>query len=122
MNNQSTECCNICSSMNGGNNMMCPLCDDNGQNDMETTPMPETQKEMLKKIQEVSFALTDLNLYLDTHPECTQGLELFEKLAGTLKSLKSDYNGKYGPLYARDSDNPTFFEWVKDGYKWPWEL
>lgn len=103
-------------------NMNCPLCSDNSENDMEPTPIPETQNELLTKIQEVGFALTDLNLYLDTHPECTQGLELFKKLAATLKSLKSDYTAKYGPLYARDSDNPAFFQWVKDGYKWPWEL
>ena len=91
------------------------------RNDMETTPEYDTKCEMMKKIQEMSFAIVDLNLFLDTHPDCEQALELFKKLAASLKSLKADYQMKYGPIYATESSNQTPFSWVNDDIKWPWE-
>lgn len=88
---------------------------------METMPEYDGKCEMMKKIQEMSFAIVDLNLFLDTHPDCEQALELFKKLAASLKSLRSDYQSKYGPLYATESSDKTPFAWVKEDYKWPWE-
>ena len=87
-------------------------------------PCPEnnaTQKELLNRIRETAFAITDLNLFLDTHPSCKQALELFTSLAFTLESLKREYTSKYGPLKAMDSANDTPFEWVSDKYLWPWQ-
>ena len=92
------------------------------RSDMETCPKPNAQTEMMKKIQEIGFAVVDLNLFLDTHPDCAQALELYTMLASTLKSLKTDYVSKYGPLCATDSRNSAPFEWVKDTNKWPWEV
>lgn len=104
------------------NRVDCPLSDSKLSFESESSPSTDTQKNLLKKIQEVGFALTDLNLYLDVHPECTQALELFKNLASSLKSMKSDYANKYGPLYAVDSESVEEFEWVKDGYRWPWQI
>ena len=42
--------------------------------------------ELMKYINELEFALVDLNLYLDTHPDNAEALEMFTKLAATLKS------------------------------------
>lgn len=81
-----------------------------------------SQCEMMRKIQELDFSIIDLNLFLDTHPNCSEALELFTKLAATCKSLKNDYQAKYGPLYATKSKNSTPFEWVDACYKWPWEI
>lgn len=81
-----------------------------------------TQNEMMKKIQEVDFAIIDLNLFLDTHPECSEALELFTKLSATSKSLKSDYQSKYGPLYVTKAAPTVPFDWVDPCRKWPWEI
>ena len=89
---------------------------DNGDNNLTN------QCEMLKQIQEVDFAIIDLNLFLDTHPNCAEALELFTKLSATSKSLKIDYQSKYGPLYVAKSSAQTPFEWVEPCYKWPWEM
>lgn len=78
--------------------------------------------EMMRKIQETDFAIIDLNLFLDTHPNCSEALELFTKLAATSKSLKNDYQSKYGPLYVEKSSANTPFEWVDKCRKWPWEM
>ena len=92
------------------------------KSDTENMPEYDGKCEMMKKIQEMSFAIVDLNLFLDTHPDCEQALELFKKLSASLKSLKSDYQNQYGPLYATESSNQTPFSWVSDDNKWPWEF
>lgn len=101
----------------------CPL---NERESMRTEPEQGTHNgcacEMMRKIEETEFAVIDLNLFLDTHPDCTQALELYTKLAATLKSLKSDYQSRFGPLYATESSNETPFQWVETGRKWPWEM
>ena len=76
---------------------------------------------MMRKIQEIDFAIIDLNLFLDTHPQCQEAIELFKELAATSKSLKSDYQAKYAPLYVHNSTNSNSFDWVDKCEKWPWE-
>ena len=83
---------------------------------------PESQSDMLRRIQEIDFAIIDLNLFLDTHPHCNEALELFTKLSATSKSLKHDYQSKYGPLYVTKASGTAPFEWVDKCYKWPWEM
>ena len=77
--------------------------------------------EMMRKIQEIDFAIIDLNLFLDTHPQCKEAITLFKELSATSKSLKNDYQARYGPLYVYNSSNPDYFEWVEKCGKWPWE-
>lgn len=43
-------------------------------------------KELMKKIMEYGFAITDLGLYLDTHPKDTDSLMTYSSL-GTLTIL-----------------------------------
>ncbi len=95
---------------------------ENMRSGMENKPTNSTQSEMMKQIMHTEFALVDLNLFLDTHPDCREALELFTKLAASLKSLKADYETKFGPLYAWSSRNETPFQWVEQGRKWPWEI
>ena len=90
--------------------------------DEMTNNNSSSQCEMLRRIQEIDFAIIDLNLFLDTHPNCNEALELFTKLSATSKSLKHDYQSKYGPLYVTKSADKTPFEWVDKCYKWPWEM
>ena len=99
---------------------MCP--DENGQREVKNETGNALQAEMMKKIYETEFALTDLNLFLDTHPDCQEALNLFTQLAATLKSLKADYESQFGPLYAWSSKKETPFQWVEQGRKWPWEI
>ena len=84
---------------NGGSNMTC--------------------ESMMKKIHELEFAVTDLNLYLDTHPENTEALKMLTQLSATLKSMKYEYAQKCGPIVVTDVSDNTPFEWVQG--KWPWQ-
>ena len=76
--------------------------------------------ELKRKIQELSFSLVELNLYLDTHPGCQKALELYNRYSAQLKSLREEYNMKYGPLMNFGTcPSPDSFSWVNS--PWPWE-
>ena len=42
---------------------------------------------LMRKIKEYDFALKELNLYLDTHPNCRRALALFKKYKDLRKKL-----------------------------------
>ena len=58
---------------------------------------------LLHEIDKVSFAVNDLTLYLDTHPDCQEGLARFQKEAARRKELMNQYAKAYGPLTAAAS-------------------
>ena len=72
------------------------------------------RKELLQKINEVSFAVNDITLYLDTHPCDEEMSEMREKAL-------QEYARLYGPLTidtAKDTCSRRW-EWVMQ--PWPWE-
>lgn len=110
------------------NNSDCPPSDGNsndnmggnGNNTGNTNDANLDKNKMLKRIMELEFTLTDLNLYLDTHPDNKEALDMFTKIAAMLKSLMYDYSQKYEPLCASDVKNILPFQWVKT--PWPWQM
>ncbi len=76
------------------------------------------REELLLRIQELTFATKDLNLYLDLYPRDTKMLETFKNYAKELKKYKEEYNRLYSPLCAIDASK-DYFDWVNN--PWPWE-
>jgi spore coat protein JB len=87
----------------------------------------------MDKLYEVSFAVNDLTLFLDTHPTDAKALELFTQYREERKSLLQEMAQNYDPMTC-DCVNPAFsgesngdtkytdqkhFSWV-DG-PLPWE-
>lgn len=85
-----------------------------------TTPCDD-RATLMKKINELAFAIIDLNLFLDTHPDCQEALDLFKKSTFTLKTLTKEYVTKFGPIKATDSKDTIPFQWVDPSTPWPWE-
>lgn len=85
-------------------------CDNNNSCD-------NTRKEMLMKIKEYDFALDELNLYLDTHPDDAKALCLHNNYSRTLRDLETEYQRVYGPLTANYPCNK--WRWLEE--PWPWE-
>ncbi len=115
----------------------CPLGDENSdiensnsdnisesiKNSQPSEKPSDTDKaKMLLEIQQLDFAVTELNLFLDTHPNDEEALGMFVKTAAAAKSLKHDYVSKYGPVCVMDSTDKVPFEWVDSSYKWPWQI
>lgn len=86
------------------------------------TPNGTDKSKMLLEIQQLDFAVTELNLFLDTHPNDEEALNMFVKTAAAAKSLRHDYVSKYGPVCVTDSADKVPFEWVDSSYNWPWQM
>ena len=72
--------------------------------------------QLLLKIYEYDFAISDLGLYLDLHPEATNVYETFKKYTDEQRVCVDMYEKKYGPLELDESNYSTFM-W-EDG-PWP---
>lgn len=81
-------------------------------------PMNE-QAELLTYIDALSFATTDLNLYLDNFPNNQEMLGLFNQYNIELEKMTKEYERKYGPLFANSTTNNDVWAW--DSCPWPWE-
>ena len=64
----------------------------------ENTVDCDLRREMIQEIRSLDFAIVELALYLDTHPEDEKALCLHRKYAKKLKELKDKYQKVYGPL------------------------
>ncbi len=79
----------------------------------------DSKQELLEKIRMYDFILTELNLYLDTHPNCPRGLEHFRKYRQLREDAAEQYENRYGPITSDASKADGTWEWV--AAPWPWE-
>jgi len=75
--------------------------------------------QMLKQINILDFTITDLCLYLDTHPYDRKALEYFTHYNRILSQLKSDFSRMYYPLSLNYVDSEK--EWSWGSAPLPWE-
>ena len=86
-------------------------------------PNQNQQREMLlKKINEVSFAVDDILLFLDTHPDCQEALDFYRQNVAIRKEALSEYARLYGPLTIDTADDSCTrsWEWIQQPF--PWEM
>lgn len=82
---------------------------------------PKNEKEaMMNKVQEYDFAMLDLNLYLDNHPDDQSFIKLYNEYQKKYLNAKNEYEKKYGPL-ATNSDDLEKNPWPWLNSPWPWE-
>lgn len=81
--------------------------------------MENNRRRLLNAIQMYSFYLFELQLYLDTHPTCANGLSAFRKYTELKQQAEGAYIRLFGPLTPEQSDCENTFNWVKG--PWPWE-
>ena len=51
---------------------------------------------LLDRIRQYSFTLKELNLYLDTHPNCRNALNMFKKYKKLHEEAVNDYISRFG--------------------------
>lgn len=82
---------------------------------------PENEQEaLLYQVMQYKFALTDLDLYLDTHPNDREMLALYNKYLAIEKQMCDKYESMYGPL-TLDSNYLGNNTWNWKNSPWPWE-
>ena len=82
-------------------------------NQKEKPVTPKTE------LQALGFAVQELALYLDTHPEDMEALELYRNYQNRLHKCSMEYSEKCGPLNHGTPVNDKNYSWLDD--PWPWE-
>ena len=77
------------------------------------------RKQLLRQIQEYEFAVNELTLYLDSHPNDSKAIEKHDAWAKDLEILKLTYTKEFGPLTACDGTKHGSWDWIDS--PWPWE-
>ena len=72
----------------------------------------------LYEISMVDFLLTDMKLYLNTHPTDKNALDYYHHYAKILKELREAYTANFGPLFAMDSNCNREWEWNLEPNAW----
>ena len=75
------------------------------------------REELTMQIKAYQFAVTDIALYLDTHPEDERALCLHREYTRRLKDLRDKYQKVYGSLTIEYPCNK--WRWLEE--PWPWE-
>ncbi len=70
-------------------------------------------------LQMYSFAMKDMNLYLDVYPDDKNILNSFHDYRKKYEALKKQYESEYGPLCMSNTLNTEKWTWVSN--PWPWD-
>ncbi len=76
-----------------------------------------TQSQLMNQIQSYAFAINDLILYLDTHPNDEKALSLHNDYANEYRKMYEEYERRFGPLSIYCPCNS--YRWIAS--PWPWE-
>ena len=71
-----------------------------------------TAAQLMRKVSEAMFYVTDLNLYLDTHPEDTRALRMFAEAAENAKACAEAFEKRCYPLTVYSADCDDNWEWL----------
>ncbi|MCR5653779.1 MAG: spore coat protein CotJB [Ruminococcus sp.] len=78
-----------------------------------------TEREILtKKLSSYQFAVADMRLYLDTHPNDSETIKKMNEYTEKMNALKKTYEEKYGPL-TKGGTTGSKWKWINS--PWPWE-
>lgn len=70
-------------------------------------------------INEVSFAIDDIVLFLDTHPNNREALRYYEEYKKLRQQAVNEYTRLYGPLQKDEVISSNGWTWGQG--PWPWE-
>ncbi|MBQ5398589.1 MAG: spore coat protein CotJB [Ruminococcus sp.] len=73
---------------------------------------------MTKKLASYQFMVSDLKLYLDTHPNDKATIDKLREYTEKYMAERAKFEKLYGPLTATD-EGKNRWSWIKA--PWPWE-
>lgn len=74
---------------------------------------------LAEQIRALCFVKTELELYLDTHPNCRTAIDYYHRTVDELKRLTEEYENTVGPLTAMGNVSTDQWRWVEG--PWPWQ-
>ena len=79
----------------------------------------KSKHELMNLINQFSFMVDDIALYLDTHPTCRDGIDAYKHYKMLREEAISDYTCTYGPISKYNVNVDNYWDWVNK--PWPWE-
>ena len=77
------------------------------------------QEMMLRKIRSLDFAMWEMRIFLDTHPNDPAAIKKYDSYAMKHKEMINIYTSKYGPIISPGSMGSMKWTWLAD--PWPWD-
>lgn len=77
------------------------------------------RNQLLKWIHQISFAVTEISLYLDTHPDDTEAIAFFNHYNEERQRAIHMYSANYAPLTFDSMSEQQYWSWATE--PWPWE-
>lgn len=83
--------------------------------------MSQVDRNQLRQyIDQVSFAMDDVVLYLDTHTDDRNALNYYERLRTLKEQAVNTYTNHFGALTAKQVKADQYWTWASQ--LWPWEV
>ncbi len=79
----------------------------------------ELPQKPLAELQALGFAVQELALYLDTHRDDREALELYRRYQQMYARCREEYLRQRGPLNHMQVSDSESYSWLDD--PWPWE-
>lgn len=74
---------------------------------------------IMQVLNQASFALDDVVLYLNTHPADPDALSYYQYVKNLRSQAMNAYTDQYGPLRNDQERSTTNWTWISG--PWPWE-
>ena len=126
-NNKNNSCCKQQVNNSNSNNINCVNnlnsgnirnnCECNNEISDRNCVNKELMEQMKLDLQAHDFAIEDLALYLDTHPDDTRAICMHNQYAKKYRKLSDEYQKAYGPLSIMYPCNS--WRWLEE--PWPWQ-
>jgi len=81
--------------------------------------MSDNKCDAMKNLLEVSFALDDLRLFLDTHPYEKEAISCYQLYKDQRNKVLEEYEQTFGPILSYNVNDENQWTWVES--PWPWE-
>ncbi len=78
------------------------------------------RQQALACVQQMSFMIDDLRLFLNTHCDCEEALCALKYYIAAEREARKNYEKQYGPLTLKGIEGCDRYEWVCGA--WPWEM
>lgn len=79
----------------------------------------EKNKTALHQLQSMNFAISELGLYLDTHEDDEEAVDLFNEYVERYADALHQYEKQYGATTQMGAALNGSYEWTQD--PWPWD-
>ena len=74
---------------------------------------------LLLKIYQYDFAIDEIVLFLDTHPNDKNALNDYNRFIKERNEIVKEYVEKYGPIQIEGENKGASWQWINE--PWPWQ-